>query len=60
MCEGSQAPSPLPHHHLQIIDPAIPTLEVQTDEKKVVNDFPIQCLKGSHCMGSRKRVCTVM
>ena len=42
MCEGSQAPSPPPRHHLQIIDQAIPTLEVQTDEKKVVNNFPIQ------------------
>jgi len=42
MCEGSQAPSPPPRHDLQIIDQAIPTLEVQTDEKKVVNNFPIQ------------------
>ena len=42
MCKGSQAPSPSPRHHLQIIDHAIPTLEVKTDEKKAVNNFPIQ------------------
>ena len=31
MCKVSLAPPPLPHHHLQITDHAIPTLEVQTE-----------------------------